>query len=100
MSKREEIEAAQRASKEWAMFALGKWTRTPPAMPGTYPTAVLDGSGSRGPDVVVYNNPNTKKLEGTKTGGFNGPLPDVWQGWWWSKPYPQLPPVPKGETAR
>jgi hypothetical protein len=63
--------------KKWVKFASGEWTRTAPKNPGQYPT-VADGE-------------LRTRLRGVGSVGF--------EGWWWSEPYPALPPLPKPEVA-
>lgn len=70
----------------WSRFLHGHWTREKPTKPGTYP------------------------IEGVKCGRPEGTLPSSvvvvaklgdaliytqdWKGWWWSEPFPMLPPPP------
>jgi hypothetical protein len=90
------MEAQQKAARDWATFALGKWTRDPPTKPGKYATATVDGF--RDSDILVIQREG--KLVALAKGQEDAAPKDVWVGWWWTKPYPELPPAPKGETKR
>lgn len=74
---------------ECQTFARGRWQREMPERPGTYPVA--DADGVRGTDqfrtVLIHpefgapwDTQNDERSVGTN-----------WEGWWWSKPLPDMP---------
>ena len=68
--------------KEWARFLAGHWTKERPTVPGRYAQADSTGEQS-GVHGVIYIDPRTKEPRSVTSHG----------GYWWSEPYPELPPV-------
>lgn len=66
--------------RAWSKFLNGYWTKTMPTRPGRYPTAPI-GINGRGDDIVIY------VVDGVAHATSS------WGGWWWSEPYPELPPT-------
>ncbi len=72
---------------ELARFLQGKWQKTLPDRPGEYPKATLDGDPA-GPGLVYRDRDGTLKSH------------TPWIGYWWSEPYPKLPPVHENLQAK
>ena len=68
----------------WAEFVTGKWQKKMPTVPGVYPTASQDGGRGKDRTLVI--------LPDKEIGDISSFV--QWSGWWWSKPYPELPPPP------
>ena len=88
----EELEALDRFDEVyplWQPFLGGHWTKTPPTVPGTYPTA--DRGGNEAEDVIVGVRNSDIYYNGHIRAAA---VPDYWTGWWWSEPRPPMPPAP------
>lgn len=68
----------------WRDFLHGHWTKVPPTVPGTYPTA--DRAGFLSKDIIVGELKGELYYAGAKN--------PAWGGWWWSEPRPDMPPAP------
>jgi hypothetical protein len=66
---------------EWQRFMSGYWQKEIPRRPGLYPVAFLDGAQDLSGRLVYMHKDEPKSDVG-------------WDGWWWSEPYPGLPPIP------
>jgi hypothetical protein len=73
----------------WAQFLKGSWQRSLPKVPGTYPTATREGTRAKDRTLVERKDGTlVDTMSSLSEGGT------TWQGWWWSKPYTQLPVPP------
>ena len=80
---------------DWLLFLQGHWTLTPPTKIGSYIIASRAGEVSL-PRVLLFNDPETGELRAMRfTRHARGrDASDVWGGYWWSEPVPELPVVP------
>jgi len=77
----------------WDRFLAGNWTMEPPTKAGVYPIADRDGNQAIMP-FVVAKLPDGE-LHYSMLGRSSMCGSDIWQGWFWSQPIPNLPNPPK-----
>lgn len=69
-------------------FMRGEWTLEMPREPGIYPICRSGMTASMLFNVVFYPAPNQEPKAATP-----------WDGWWWSEPFPTMPPPPDYELS-
>ena len=74
----------------WDEFIAGEWTREVPTKPGRYPVADHAGLDAGSVVVLMFGG----KLLYIKDTNKSTDSEEIWTGWWWSSPQPQLPPAP------
>lgn len=77
-------EAPELDADPWTVFLdYGRWVRTRPTEPGTYPVAARTGAPGGYRRVVMRTDGSTAEAD-------LAPGEPGWQGWWWSLPLPTL----------